>query len=308
MKEKTQQYDVGVLVGRFQVHELHQGHRDLIQHVCDRHDKVIVFLGLSPITPSSNNPLDFEARKQMILSEFPDVIVAYLKDVHDDRTWSVNLNDQIAALTTPQQTVVIYGGRDSFISHYDNLAVRKVGEKRYPTQELLQTEHYSGSAIRKQIARSKVKSSEDFRAGVIWATQARFPTAFTTVDVAVVNEDSSKVLLGRKPNERQFRFIGGFSDPASPSLEADARREVNEEAGIDITDPVYVGSLVVDDWRYRNEPDKIKTTLWLAKYRSGHPQPGDDIEEVRWFDFPVAPEALIETHRPLMEMLTKETF
>lgn len=301
MQEKTPQYDVGILVGRFQVHELHQGHRDLIQHVVDRHDKVIIFLGLSPITPSSNNPLDFEARKQMILKEFPDVIVAYLRDVNSDDVWSADLTKQIRALTTPNQSVVIYGGRDSFINHY-------VGERRFPTQELLQAEHHSGTAIRRQIARSKVKSSEDFRAGVIWATQARFPTSFVTVDVAVMNENSSKILLGRKPNERQFRFIGGFSSPDSPTLEADARREVMEEAGIDITDPAYVGSLIVDDWRYRAEPDKIKTTLWVAKYRSGHPRPGDDIEEVRWFDLPVATEALIETHRPLMEMLTKETF
>jgi bifunctional NMN adenylyltransferase/nudix hydrolase len=261
---------------------------------------VIIFLGLSPITPSTSNPLDFEARKQMILADFPDVIVAYLRDLHDDNLWSKELDSQIENLITPTQTALLYGGRSSFIEHYTT--------GRWPTQELLQTEHYSGSAIRKQIARSKVKSSADFRAGVIWATQARFPTAFTTVDVAIVNEDQSKVLLGRKPNERQFRFIGGFSSPDSPTLEADARREVQEEAGVDIADPQYVGSTIVDDWRYRNEVDCIKTVLFLAKYRSGHPRPGDDIEEVRWFDFPVADEALIETHRPLMEMLTKETF
>ena len=40
MKEVTAPAaDVGVIVGRFQVHELHQAHRELIQYVMDRHDR-----------------------------------------------------------------------------------------------------------------------------------------------------------------------------------------------------------------------------------------------------------------------------
>ena len=39
--------DVGVLVGRFQVHKLHQAHLDLIRYVIERHDRVLIFLGTS---------------------------------------------------------------------------------------------------------------------------------------------------------------------------------------------------------------------------------------------------------------------
>lgn len=302
MQPAQEQYDVGVIVGRFQVHELHEAHRDLIQYVCDRHDKVVVALGLSPLPVSTNNPLDFQARSQMILAEFPEVETLYIKDVNSDEVWSQRLDALVGDVVTPHQSVVLYGGRDSFIRHYTGV---------YPTQELVQTTFMSGTAQRKAIARSRTRASADFRAGVIWASQSRFPTVYTTVDIAILNEDRTQILLGRKPNEKLYRLIGGFADPRSDSFEHDAKREVMEETGIEVGDLKVVGSCNIDDWRYRNEPDGIRTILYTAKYLHGHPKPGDDIEEVKWFPFggprylPPMHE-IVPEHRPLMEMLTKE--
>lgn len=293
MQDARPQYDVGVIVGRFQVHELHQAHKDLIQHVFDNHEKVIIFLGLSPLPVSVNNPLDFESRKQMILAEFPEAIVLYCKDTVSDEVWSRKLDEMIQDVLTPQQTVVLYGSRDSFISHYSG---------KFPTQELLQETFVSGSTTRREIARSRARATPEFRAGVIWASQSRFPTAYTTVDVAVF--DGKRLLLGRKAHEKLFRFLGGFSDPNSENFEADARREVQEEAGVSITDPEYVGSKRVPDWRYRNEPDCIKTMLFKAQYLSGRPAPGDDIEEIRWFSMSgLSPADIVPAHRALLAML-----
>lgn len=289
-------YDIGVIVGRFQVHELHDAHRDLIQHVADDHEKVIIFLGVSPLANSVTNPLDFESRKQMILAEFPDVTVLYIKDQPSDDIWSRKLDEQVNDMRLPGQTVVLYGGRDSFMDHYR-------GE--FPTQELLQETFFSGTEVRKQIARSSARNSAEFRAGAIWASQGRFPTAFQAVDIAVFDHSGSKLLLGRKSTDRLFRFPGGFSDPASFSLEADARREVAEETGVTIGDPKYVGSAVIDDWRYRNEPDAIKTALFTAQYIHGRPTPSDDMDaEVRWFDLTtLSDQDLVPFHRPLLAML-----
>lgn len=295
VKAAQPQYDIGVIIGRFQVHELHAGHRDLIQYATDRHSKVVVLLGVSPLPNSGNNPLDFESRKQMILSEFPDVIVVYVKDQPFDETWSRKVDEIVGDMAIGKQTVVLYGGRDSFIDHYTG---------RFATQELLQAEHWSGREVRKQIARSSTKATPDFRAGAIWASTARYPTAFQTVDVAILNTEGTKLLLGRKPNEPLFRFIGGFSDPRSPSLEADAKREVMEEAGVEVDDIEYVGSMVVDDWRYRGEDDCIKTVLFRCAYIFGAPRPGDDIAEVRWFDIDrLRINDITPTHRPLVSML-----
>lgn len=292
MKKLTrEQYDVGVIVGRFQVPDLHDAHYDLIRHVCDAHDKVVIFLGVSPLMVTRENPLDFEARKQMVLEKFPAVNVLYIKDQPNDDVWSRKLDEQVGDLITPTQSVVLYGGRDSFISHYGG---------KYPTRELEQDVWVSGTEVRRNVSRSSVKASAEFRAGAIWAAYSQFPTTYTTVDVAVFSEDWKKLLLARKENERMYRLIGGFADPQSDSFEDDARREVAEEAHIEISDPHYLGSFKVDDWRYRNEVDKIKTLLFRATILSGDPQPDDDIEELRWCTLSDLIK-IVPTHRPLVQ-------
>jgi bifunctional NMN adenylyltransferase/nudix hydrolase len=294
MKQASKQYDVGALVGRFQVHELHQAHIDLIQHVCDEHDKVIVFLGLSPLSNSANNPLDFQSRKQMLLDRWPNLNVLYVKDMPSDKVWSKRLDDQISDLVAPSQSVVLYGGRESFAAHY---------EGKHEVIELADSAgvEYSGSAVRRMIARGSTFATPDWRAGAIWASANRYPTCFPTVDVAILKGD--ECLFGRKPNEAKYRFIGGFADPRSESYEADAKREVAEETGLSVEDVKYIGSTLIDDWRYRNEPDKIKTLMFKATYQFGAAKPNDDIEETRWLPLTVNALQIVPEHRPLLAML-----
>lgn len=296
MKNVEPKYDVGVIVGRFQTHALHAAHRELIASVCSRHPKVIILLGLSAVkVPTRNNPLDFEARKQMILEKFPGVIVMYVKDQRGDREWSAELDVRISDLVTPTQSVVLYGGRDSFIGHYKG---------RYPTQELMQTVFVSGSEVRSNLSKH-VRDTSEFRAGVIWGAYNQYPRCFPTVDIALFNEDYTKILLARKPGEDLHRFVGGFADPGSVSHEDDARREVSEETGLEISEPQYIGSRRIDDWRYRNETDCIKTTLFAATVSFGCPTAGDDICELRWFDWneTISTATVMPEHRTLFEML-----
>ena len=270
-KQQPEVSDVGVIVGRFQIHDLHDGHRDLIKYVRARHGRTIIILGLSPLMNTTRNPLDFHSRKAMILDAFPDVTVLYVKDCASDRVWSTKLDEVVSDATSPTQTVTMYGSRDSFIPYYDG---------RYPT-EVLESETYLSATEERRKLRVGVKPNSDFRAGVVYAAMNRFPTSYTTVDVAVFDEQG-RILLARKKDESQYRLIGGFVDPSDTSLEAAARREVQEEAGIAITDPVFVTSRRVDDWRYRGEVDGILTVLFKATILSGRPEPHDDIVEVKW--------------------------
>ena len=80
---------------------------------------------------------------------------------------------------------------------------------------------------------SNYNPNEQYRAGIVAAQANRFATAYQCVDLAIV-DDVGRILMGRKPNETKWRFIGGFSDPNSPSLEADARREAAEETGVEV--------------------------------------------------------------------------
>lgn len=299
MQPRAEKYDVGVLVGRFQVPELHEGHTELLDHVCANHGKVIVVLGVTPLHNTLQNPLDVGARKQMLLTAFPNIDVLYITDRPDDGDWSRALDKLVGENVTPAQSVVLYGSRDSFMPHY-------VG--KLPVIEMEASRFLSGTAIRKQIAASATRNSPDFRAGVVWAASARYPTSYATVDVAILNEERTKVLLARKPGERKLRFVGGFADPRSTSYEADAKREVREETGLEVSDPEYIGSTLIDDWRYRSEQDKIKTMFFVAIRIYGAPKPMDDIEELHWKPVALGSERLqykylVPEHRDLLGML-----
>src|SRR3990167_8124822 len=145
--------DVGIIVGRFQVHVLTEAHRKLIEMVMERHQKVIIFLGVSGISPvpsTKRNPLDFEIRKQMLESSFEkdSIIVSYVTDMKYDTSWSKNLDSKIKDLVSPNQTVILYGGRDSFINHYTG---------KFPIKELAPDVYIemSGTELRNQL---KVKA------------------------------------------------------------------------------------------------------------------------------------------------------
>lgn len=302
LKEKEGPYeDVGVIIARFQVAKLHEGHTQLLDTIFERHDKVLIFLGLSPAKSTVNNPLDYESRKNLIIDSYPDAIVMYVKDQHNDGIWSTLLDERIDDLVSPNQSVVLYGSRDSFLPHYKG---------RYNTRELEQKVFVSGTDERKKIS-NKVKSSEDFRKGVIWTVSNQYPKTLPTVDVAIFDSNYEKLLLARKPKETKYRFVGGFVVPGD-NLEKTVRKEVSEETHLEVNGIQYIGSSFIDDWRYRNEKDKIMTSFFSAVITYGRPVPDDDIEEVRFFHVvekdgrkvvDLEGEGIVEIHETLLDML-----
>ncbi len=292
MKLKETKFDVGVIVGRFQVHKLHEAHIDLIEDVSRRHPKVIIFLGVPPTLATRDNPLDFETRKMMIVTRFPKVIVLPVNDHSNDVNWSKNLDRSIGTVIPATQSVVLYGGRDSFKPHYHG---------RFPVLEFENEGYFSGTESRRE-ASIVNRDSEDFRAGVISGVYNQFPKVFTTVDIAIFNK--SQILLAQKEGESLLRFVGGFAEPDSECFEDDAAREVQEETGLEVSRPIYVGSKKVEDWRYRKCPDKVKTILFLCDYIFGAAEAKDDIVGVKWVEFQSLKESdIVLEHRHLFAML-----
>jgi bifunctional NMN adenylyltransferase/nudix hydrolase len=296
----SKDYTIGALVGRFQVHELHEAHHYLIKQVVDNHKKVILFLGVSKVVGTKKNPLDFETRKKMIQHHYPDIVILALPDFGDDRRWSHELDKRIKEVY-PIGDVLLYGGRDSFIPYYKN------GGGQFDCKELEQYAFVSGTEVRKMVS-SEVKDSQDFRAGMIYQSYNQYPKVHPCVDIAILNEEEDKVLLAKRPFEDGWRFIGGFSKPTDVSYEHTARRKVSEDAGrnLSVNTPIYVGSVQIPDWRYQSEEDKILSILFITKKEFGSIQPSDDISELKFFNIDeLKEENFVKEHKVLLEMFLK---
>jgi bifunctional NMN adenylyltransferase/nudix hydrolase len=290
-------YTIGTLVGRFQVHELHEAHHYLIKQVVDNHKKVILFLGVSKVVGTKKNPLDFDTRKKMIQHHYPDIVILALPDFGDDKRWSHELDKRIKEVY-PIGDVLLYGGRDSFIPYYKN------GGGQFDCKELEQYTFVSGTEVRKMVS-SEVKDSQDFRSGMIYQSYNQYPKVHPCVDIAILNEEEDKVLLAKRPFEDGWRFIGGFSKPTDVSYEHTVRRKVSEDAGVNLSvqHPRYIGSCQIPDWRYKSEEDKILSMLFITKKEFGRIDPSDDVSELKFFNIEgLNHDIMVNEHKILLKM------
>lgn len=286
---------LGVIIGRFQVEDLHIGHRHLFDSVIRRHKNVLVILGVIDANPTPRNPMSFEPRYWMIKKHYPNLPIVYVKDTESDSYWSANV-DKIIAAEFGQMNAVLYGSRDNSLGYYSGI---------HEVCELHTIGDYSGTTSRKNL--EALPNSNEFRRGLIYSAISRFPIAYPTVDVVLWKKELSqyKVLLGYKEKSKCWCFIGGFVDPEKDQcLEDAAKRELLEEAGsnFECTSFKYLTSMKIDDWRYKNEKDCIMTTVFTAMYIYGKPEAGDDIDEVKWFTLDEAEPILGNPHKPILEV------
>jgi bifunctional NMN adenylyltransferase/nudix hydrolase len=295
MKTKNE-YKVGVVVGRFQVPELHEGHKKLISMAQINHERCIVFIACTEVKGSDRDPLDYDTRAAMVKYQFPGVIVKPIHDNPSDHVWSQELDGEIIK-TVGRKTVMLYASKGGFASCYHG---------RYKICNVPEVDFYRGTELR-EIRGKIVPTTKEGRCGVIYGIVNQYPRLFQTVDMAVVKIESGKpyILLGIKKNMEGLRFPGGFVDQSDESLEDAAKREVYEECGgINTDDYEYVCSGIVDDWRYRNRPEKVMSSLFKCTYMWG---PYDeackkpDSEFTKLAFYPVdrkTSEKMADTHKP----------
>lgn len=265
----------GIIVARFQTPYLHDGHKALIQGVKEKHNQVVVVLGVSPVKASKKNPLDYGTREKLIKECYPDIIVLPLHDHSSDNVWSTNL-DTLLNSVFPGEHMILYGSRDSFMSYYSG----KLKVEEFPVYG-----KFNATEIREMVSET-IGTSADFRKGVVYATYQQYPKVYPTVDIALFKNERKKMLLGQKTESNLWRFPGGFVDPTDDSYEEAAKRELREEVGdVEVGEFVYEMNQKVDDWRYKGEVDKIITTLFSTDLTYGNAQADDDLAHVQWFDW-----------------------
>lgn len=154
--------DVGVVIGRFQVPKLTDGHTYLIDEALSKHRRVIVLLGSSQEWGTKKNPLNYQTRARMIQEEYPEVITCPLPDFDNDSVWSDRIDETVKSVGWDVTSCVIYGGRNSFHPHYKGNFQVVICDSG--------VEGISGTSLRKSVGKV-ARSTEDFRRGVIYATQ-----------------------------------------------------------------------------------------------------------------------------------------
>lgn len=151
---------IGVVIGKFQVPELHEQHIALIQHVMNVSDDTCVLVGTDP-----NNPeylLPFECVEQSIRTDFVELFHVHpLVDVpNNDLNWSMQL-DRFLQLLFPFAEITLYCGRDGFRTRYH-------GKHRPVTVWSGNDPKVSATRIRESIISSAPVDSPIFRAGIIY--------------------------------------------------------------------------------------------------------------------------------------------
>jgi len=292
---------LAVIIGRFQTPYLHKGHIKLIEEAKSISNDILILIGCTAAVGTDKNPLDFETRKSLFYPHLSKHPILPLHDMPSDKDWSDQI-DKIIGDDLGFKEAVIFGGRDSSIEGYYS------GKHKI---KIIEEHGNHSSTILRQRAGTDPIECPNFRSGIIYHAENRYPIVYSTVDVAIIyhNEHSKEdaILMGRKGDK--FNFIGGFVDPQDQDLVGAAERELQEETGFkvskDVSDLKYKFSHKVEDTRYKNSKDSILTHFFTANtIKEYYPQLSEiqdkEFTEFKWI--PANEESLDEiadAHKPL---------
>lgn len=269
---------IGYFIGRFQTPYLTEGQANALEtFLNNKFDYYFIILGVPQTKASKNNPLDFDSRRRMIEDAYPKMFqFHYIKDENNDFVWSNNLDNIIC------KDIESFRSKDSFETYICG-SKENVISKYFGKFETKCIENYKIDSLefQKEMVSKKITDPASWRAGACWSANNRYPVAYHTVDCAIFDDLSfEKVWMAKKENEDRLRFIGGFVDPSDNSAEYAAKRETKEETGLDCSVLGYISSRKIDDWRYRNEADKIITSFYALIKQNGIPNANDDVKEL----------------------------
>lgn len=111
---------IGIIVGRFQTSQLHDGYKYLLSNAQINYDQYAIILGSSQ-QPNDRNPLPFTVRKKMIEDYVykKPLFIDEIVDVNNTELWNKKLDLLIQNHIQSIDNIYLIGSRDSFILTYN---------------------------------------------------------------------------------------------------------------------------------------------------------------------------------------------
>jgi bifunctional NMN adenylyltransferase/nudix hydrolase len=317
MSTLSRRFDALIFIGRFQ--PLHRGHVEVLRRALSLASQVCVLIGSTDRPRTVKDPFSFDERRQMITSVLAEdererVAISAVQDsTYNDSDWVRWVQDAVAAELgeTAGKKIGLIGHEKDSSSYYLRM---------FPQWELVEvdaSEDISATEIRDQFFAERsnsfvswavpapvfdwleqfrtrpeflqLKSEAEFIAAYkkAWAA-APYPVTFVTVDALVVH--SGHILLVRRrsePGRGLWALPGGFVNQ-DERLEAACVRELREETGLKLPEPVMRGSLKdrqVFDHPQRSARGRTITHAFLFHFPVGdlpRVKGSDDADKARW--------------------------
>lgn len=241
---------LGILIGRFQVPEMHEGHRFLVREIQSQCDKVLILFGSANRTRSVKNPFTYRERAEATKRLFPEVICAPLNDYpYNDSQWMADVAatiDHVVDILCKENDIcpvpILYG------HHKDGNDYLKW----FPQFEYVNINSeidISGTEVRnshKHLLPESVQiDMEYFAKEKDMFKNYPFPEALNINCGDAVLECSGHILLikrGRSPGMGNWALPGGHKNTNETFLQC-ALRELVEETNIRIPERVLIGSI-----------------------------------------------------------------
>lgn len=317
MSKNTQRFDALIFIGRFQ--PPHRGHLDVLRHALSQASRVCILIGSTDRPRTIKDPFSYDERRQMILAlldedERERVVIAPVQDsMYNDGDWLRWIQDAVASELgdTSGRRIGLIGHEKDASSYYLRMFPQWEFVETEATEDISATEireqlfaernnsfvswavpapvHEWLEAFRTRPEFAQLKSEAEFIAAYqkAWAA-APYPVTFVTVDALVVH--SGHILLVRRrsePGRGLWALPGGFVNQ-DERLEAACIRELREETGLKLPEPVLRGSIKdrqVFDHPQRSLRGRTITHAFLFHFPVGElprVKGGDDADKARW--------------------------